>query len=132
MAYPGGRCDPGEPDAESAALREASEEVGIQPQDVTILGKLRDMLTISNYRVTPIVGMIPWPYPLIPQTEETMFSADVPVVPIRIMEPLINKDENRIVNYDCKGAPVCAPLLMNACLSQGRHAGLPLHVNIRN
>ena len=70
VAYPGGRCDPQDPDAEAAALREAKEEIGVDLADVQILGRVRDMLTITNYRITPIVGTIPWPYDLTPQEEE--------------------------------------------------------------
>ncbi len=70
VAFPGGRCNPHDPSAVRAALRETQEEVGIQPEDVRILGQLRDMLTITNYRVTPVVGAIPWPYPVRPQPEE--------------------------------------------------------------
>jgi len=70
VAFPGGRCDPEDPDAESTALREAFEETRILPRDVRILGRLRDMVTITGYRVTPIVGAIPWPYNLTPQQEE--------------------------------------------------------------
>jgi 8-oxo-dGTP pyrophosphatase MutT (NUDIX family) len=79
VAFPGGRCDQGERYAESAALREASEEIGVLPGDVQILGKLRDMLTITNYRVTPVVGMIPWPYDLIPQPEEVSRIFTIPL-----------------------------------------------------
>jgi 8-oxo-dGTP pyrophosphatase MutT (NUDIX family) len=70
VAFPGGRCDPLDPDAETAALREAQEEIGVAPKDVQILGRIQDMLTITNYRVTPIVGTIPWPYEFTPQEEE--------------------------------------------------------------
>lgn len=62
VSFPGGACDPGEQTPEQTALREADEEVGIQPQDVRILGKLSPMITISSYRVTPVVGVISWPY----------------------------------------------------------------------
>ena len=79
VAYPGGRCDPGETDAKTAALREAYEEVGINPGDVRILGKLRDMLTITNYRVTPVVGKIPWPYDLTRQPEEVSRIFTIPL-----------------------------------------------------
>jgi 8-oxo-dGTP pyrophosphatase MutT (NUDIX family) len=79
VAFPGGRCDSDETKAESAALREASEEIGINPQDVQILGKLRDMLTITNYRVTPVVGIIPWPYELVPQPEEVSRIFTIPL-----------------------------------------------------
>jgi len=70
VAYPGGRRDSMDPDAETAALREAKEEIGVDPADVRILGRVRDMLTISNYCVTPIIGVVPWPYDFQPQEEE--------------------------------------------------------------
>jgi 8-oxo-dGTP pyrophosphatase MutT (NUDIX family) len=104
VAYPGGRCDPGEQDAETAALREASEEVGIKPSDVKILGKLRDMLTISNYRVTPIVGMIPWPYPLVPQPEEV---SRIFTIPLRwLADPANREVQNRDVQFQGDPIPV--------------------------
>ncbi len=62
VAFPGGGAHPGDPDAESTALRETYEEIGILPQDVRTLGRLNEFVTISSYRVTPVVGVIPWPY----------------------------------------------------------------------
>ena len=79
VAFPGGRCDSADPDAYKAALREAHEEVGLKPEDVRILGKLRDMLTVTNYQVTPIVGTFPWPYELIPQPEEVSHIFSIPL-----------------------------------------------------
>ncbi|MBM3145147.1 MAG: CoA pyrophosphatase [Chloroflexi bacterium] len=79
VAFPGGRCDPEDPDAVKAALREAHEEVGLIPKDVRVLGRLREMLTITNYRVTPIVGAIPWPYELRPQPEEVSRIFTIPL-----------------------------------------------------
>ena len=70
VAFPGGRCETLDPDAETAALREAQEEVGVDPTDVQILGRVRDMLTITNYRVSPVVGVVPWPYKFVPQEKE--------------------------------------------------------------
>ncbi len=62
VSFPGGACDPGEETPEQTALREAQEEVGIRPQDVRLLGKLAPMLTVTSFRVTPVVGVVPWPY----------------------------------------------------------------------
>ena len=46
------------------ALREAQEEIGLSPNDVQVLGRMNDYLTITNYLVTPVIGVMPWPYPL--------------------------------------------------------------------
>jgi 8-oxo-dGTP pyrophosphatase MutT (NUDIX family) len=62
VSFPGGACDEGEATPEQTALREAEEEIGLHPQDVHLLGRLNTMITISSYRVTPVVGVIPWPY----------------------------------------------------------------------
>ncbi len=64
VAFPGGRLDPGETTAQQAALREANEETGLNSADVRLLGHLEDFITISNYQVTPVVGVIPWPVEL--------------------------------------------------------------------
>ena len=62
VAFPGGRADPGDDSPEITALREAQEEINLSPSDVRILGRLREIRTISNYCVIPLVGRIPWPY----------------------------------------------------------------------
>ena len=62
VSFPGGACDPGETTPEQTALREAKEEIGIVPDDIRILGQLRPMITITSFRVSPVVGVIPWPY----------------------------------------------------------------------
>lgn len=62
VSFPGGACDEGETTPEETALREADEEIGINPADVQVLGRLSHLVTISSYRVSPVVGVIPWPY----------------------------------------------------------------------
>jgi 8-oxo-dGTP pyrophosphatase MutT (NUDIX family) len=62
VAFPGGRADPEDDSPEETALREAHEEINLFPGDVQILGQMREMRTISNYCVMPVVGCIPWPY----------------------------------------------------------------------
>jgi 8-oxo-dGTP pyrophosphatase MutT (NUDIX family) len=64
VSFPGGGCDLADGTAESTALREAEEEIGLKPSDVAVLGRLDDVLTITRYRVTPVVGVMPWPYEL--------------------------------------------------------------------
>lgn len=62
VSFPGGGCDADETAPEQTALRETDEEIGVHPQDVRLLGRLRPLITISDYRVTPVVGVIPYPY----------------------------------------------------------------------
>jgi 8-oxo-dGTP pyrophosphatase MutT (NUDIX family) len=62
VSFPGGACDEGETTPEETALREVDEEIGINPMDVRIVGRLSRMVTISKFKVTPVVGVIPFPY----------------------------------------------------------------------
>lgn len=62
VAFPGGRSEPKDTSPEITALREAREEIGLNPQQVRILGSLESLITITNYRVSPVVGVIPWPF----------------------------------------------------------------------
>jgi len=62
VSFPGGACDDGETTPEETALREAEEEIGLRPADVKVLGRLSQLITISSFRVSPIVGVIPFPY----------------------------------------------------------------------
>jgi len=64
VAFPGGRMDPEDASLEATALREAREEIGLAPQEVRILGQLEHSVTISNYHLTPVVGLMPWPIEL--------------------------------------------------------------------
>lgn len=64
VSFPGGRCDPGDASPEQTALRETYEEIGLDAAAVRVLGRLQDFLTVTNYIVTPVIGAIPWPYPL--------------------------------------------------------------------
>jgi len=104
VAFPGGRCNPDEVTAENAAIREASEEIGIAPQDVKILGKLQDMLTITNYQVTPVVGVIPWPYEYVPQPDEVGRIFSIPLE--WIADPANREVRQREVKSIEKSIPV--------------------------
>lgn len=65
VALPGGGLEKNDSSLTGTALRETNEELGILPEDVQILGQMNEFIAISNYRVTPFVGTIPWPYPII-------------------------------------------------------------------
>ncbi len=63
IAFPGGRSERGDSSLLDTALREAEEEIGLLPGDAAILGRLPSRDTVTDYRVTPFVGVVPWPYP---------------------------------------------------------------------
>ena len=69
VAFPGGRIDPGE-DAVTAALREAKEEILLDPAAVEIIGTGDPYRTVTDYRVTPVIGVIPPDLPLEPHEHE--------------------------------------------------------------
>jgi 8-oxo-dGTP pyrophosphatase MutT (NUDIX family) len=59
ISFPGGRYDEGERDLIATALREAEEEIGLEPSAVDIVGALQPTPTIATgYAVYPFVGMI--------------------------------------------------------------------------
>lgn len=58
VSFPGGRRDEGDPDLIFTALREAQEEVGLEPAQVEVLGALPEYFTGTGFRVTPVVGRV--------------------------------------------------------------------------
>lgn len=59
VAFPGGKVDDDDRDPAHTALREAWEELGIEPTSVRLCGLADPYRTITNYRVTPVVGVVP-------------------------------------------------------------------------
>jgi 8-oxo-dGTP pyrophosphatase MutT (NUDIX family) len=90
VSFPGGGCDADESTPEATALREAQEEIGLNPEDVHLLGRMTDVITITRYKVSPVVGMIPWPYQvrLEPAEVERLFT-----IPLLWLAECTNWDE---------------------------------------
>lgn len=59
VSFPGGKVDPGDASVEAAALREAWEEIGLDPAGVEILGRLDDHITGTGFHITPVVALLP-------------------------------------------------------------------------
>jgi 8-oxo-dGTP pyrophosphatase MutT (NUDIX family) len=67
-AFPGGAADPGDPDTSATALREAAEEVGLDPASVEIVATLPDLwIPVSGYVVTPVLAWWREPHPVHPR-----------------------------------------------------------------
>lgn len=80
VCLPGGRCEPDDTSLLRTALRETEEEIGLDPEDVEILGELDDILTLgSNYVISPFVGYVPHPRPLKADPREIQEIITVPV-----------------------------------------------------
>jgi 8-oxo-dGTP pyrophosphatase MutT (NUDIX family) len=95
VAFPGGRADPTDTTPEMTALREAREEIGLDPTKVRILGRMQILHTISNYIVTPIVGVIPWPFMF--QLEETEVSRVFSIPLNWLADPNNHERRNRTI-----------------------------------
>jgi 8-oxo-dGTP pyrophosphatase MutT (NUDIX family) len=78
VSFPGGRIEPGEGSL-AAALRESQEEIGLDPARVDVLGRLDDTLVLATgFRLTPWVGLVPYPYPYVGhpgEVEEILYVA---------------------------------------------------------
>ena len=87
VAFPGGKVDPGDRDDTAAALREAQEEVGLEPSNVAVLGHLSAHETVTGFRVTPVVGQLAASFTPVPEACEV---EEVFHVPLAFLADLAN------------------------------------------
>ena len=97
VSFPGGRWEPDDTDIVATALRETHEEVGISQDDVTVIGYLQPMPTITGYAVTPIVGVVSGDIELRLDRTEVEYSFEVP------LPFLMDIDNQKMVERDVDG-----------------------------
>lgn len=79
IAFPGGKADAGDADATATALREAQEEVGLDPGFVQVLGQMPHYVTGSAFIITPVVALVRPGFTLIPNANEVADIFEVPL-----------------------------------------------------
>lgn len=98
IAFPGGKVDPGDANRRATALREAQEEVGLEPCHVQVIGELPVYITGTSFWVTPVVGLVSPDFKPKPNADEV---ADVFEVPLSF---LMNPANHRRHAWDWQGA----------------------------
>jgi 8-oxo-dGTP pyrophosphatase MutT (NUDIX family) len=119
VSFPGGRQEDADVDAVACALRETEEETGLSPERVEILGRLDDCITITRFRVVPIVGLVHPPFTLSPDPYEV---AEVFEVPLSF---ILDEDNHRRGerHHDGKPRPYVAIPYQGHCI-WGATAGM--------
>jgi 8-oxo-dGTP pyrophosphatase MutT (NUDIX family) len=96
VAFPGGKIDPEDEGPAGAALREAQEEIGLDPARLDVLGHLDGYITTSGYRIAPVVAIAraPFSYALNPQEVAHVFEAPLAF----LMDPARHEKRSRPYN----------------------------------
>jgi len=92
ISFPGGGLNPDET-AVVGALREAWEEIGLEPHRVDLFGQMPPYLTGTGFTVSPVLGFVQTPVSLIPQADEVAEIFDVPLD--FVLEPQNFRQETR-------------------------------------
>lgn len=80
IAFPGGKVDPADNGSTTAAaLREAEEEISLPRDHVTVLGEMSQHQSVTNFRITPVIGIIERPFQPVAESGEVEEVFTVPM-----------------------------------------------------
>jgi 8-oxo-dGTP pyrophosphatase MutT (NUDIX family) len=104
MSFPGGAMDDCDESITACALREVEEELGVDPRHVEMIGALDDIVTITNFHVTPLIGVITEsPYAFTLHEHEVAEVIELPISwllePANLIEEPRERDGLRYINY---------------------------------
>ncbi|MBO3761039.1 CoA pyrophosphatase [Ciceribacter sp. L1K22] len=94
IAFPGGGIDPDDISPEMAALREAQEEIGLDPRFVEPVGRLPLYLSRTGFRITPVLAVVERGFTITPNPHEVDEVFEVPLA--FLMDPDNHKQESRM------------------------------------
>ncbi|WP_341675659.1 CoA pyrophosphatase [Niveibacterium sp. SC-1] len=100
ISFPGGRHEEGDASPEATALRETEEEIGIAAALVEVLGRLPEYVTVTGFRITPVVGLLRPPLELRPDAFEV---AEIFEVPLDFLADTANHSWHDVIYEGRKG-----------------------------
>ncbi|HVP08981.1 MAG TPA: CoA pyrophosphatase [Burkholderiales bacterium] len=94
VSFPGGRVHAEDASPEATALREAREEIGLDPARVELLGRMPEYFTRTGFRITPVIGIVLPPLELLPDDNEVEAIFEVPLA--FLLDPANRQRQSRI------------------------------------
>jgi 8-oxo-dGTP pyrophosphatase MutT (NUDIX family) len=94
VSFPGGRVHAEDASPEETALREAREEIGLDPARVEVLGRMPEYWTRTGFRITPVIAVVLPPVELLPDANEVEEIFEVPLA--FLLDPANRQRQSRV------------------------------------
>lgn len=96
ISFPGGRLASADETPVAAALREATEEIGLAPEDVRVLGRLDMHLTTTGFEITPVVGFVTAKFEPTPDPTEVASVFEMPLALLFQADTIVEEERERL------------------------------------